>query len=164
MIGVLIFFKEIRISTMARGEYVTFTLVNPILSEWSHDDVNNSDLSGTLENRISVAYEAVFYESGAVRAGANGSPTGFGQDHYDTTPSPISLAGGGGGTLGSAIEGAFSLYDFIASGEAYENPLLAVLMGANLIGNIRGLSKEGEPTKNDREKLYVNTRYFWISC
>ena len=137
------FFKEIRISTMARGEYVTFTLVNPILSEWSHDDVNNSDLSGTLENRISVAYEAVFYESGAVRAGANGSPTGFGQDHYDTTPSPISLAGGGGGTLGSAIEGAFSLYDFIASGEAYENPLLAVLMGANLIGNIRGLSKEG---------------------
>jgi hypothetical protein len=137
------FFKEIKISTMARGEYITYTLVNPILTDWSHDDVNNSDGAGTLENRITVAYEAVFYESGAVRAGANGSPAGFGQDHYDTTPSPISLAGGGGGTLGSVIEGAFSLYDFIASGEAYENPLLAVLMGANLIGNIRGLSKDG---------------------
>jgi len=137
------FFKEIRISTMSRGEYVTYTLVNPLLTEWSHDDVNNSDGQGTLENRITVAYEAVFYESGRVRAGANGAPAGFGQDHYDTTPSPISLAGGGATGLGAAIEGAFSLYDFIASGEAYENPLLAVLMGANLIGNIRGLSKEG---------------------
>jgi hypothetical protein len=137
------FFKEIRISTMARGEYVTYTLVNPMLTAWSHDNVDNSDGAGTLQNQITVAYEAVFYESGAVNTGSNGNPVGFGQDHYDTTPSPISLAGGGGGTLGSAIEGAFSLYDFIASGEAYDNPLLAVLMGANLIGNVRGLSKDG---------------------
>ena len=26
------FFKEIKISTMARGEYVTYTLVNPMLT------------------------------------------------------------------------------------------------------------------------------------
>lgn len=137
------FFKEIKISTMARGEYVTYTLVNPMLTAWQHDSVDNGDGAGTLQNRITVAYEAVFYESGAVTAGANGDPAGFGQDHYDTTPSPISLAGGGATGLAAAIDGAFSLYDFIASGEAYENPLLAVLMGANLIGNVRNLSKEG---------------------
>jgi len=137
------FFKAIHISTMARGEYITYTLVNPIITSWSHDNVTNSDGAGVLENKIEVAYEAVFYESGAVRAGANGDPTGFGQDHYDRTPSPLSLAGGGGGGLAGAIDGAFSLYDFIASGDVYENPLLGVLMGANLIGNIRNLSKEG---------------------
>ena len=137
------FFKEIKISTMARGEYVTYTLVNPLITQWSHDDVSNSDGVGTLENKITVAYEAVFYEAGAVQAGANGEPAGFGQDHYDRTPSPLSLAGGGGGGLAGAIDGAFSLYDFIASGDVYENPLLGVLMGANLIGNIRNLSKDG---------------------
>jgi hypothetical protein len=137
------FFKEIRISTMARGEYITYTLVNPLLTAWSHDDVSNADGAGTLENKISIAYEAVFYESGAVETGSNGDPAGFGQDHYDTTPSPLSLAGGGGGGLAGAIDGAFSLYDFIASGDVYENPLLGVLMGANLIGNVRNLSKEG---------------------
>ena len=137
------FFKEIKISTMARGEYVTYTLVNPLITQWSHDDVSNSDGAGTLENKITVAYEAVFYEAGAVQAGANGEPAGFGQDHYDRTPSPLSLAGGGGGGLAGAIDGAFSLYDFIASGDVYKNPLLGVLMGANLIGNIRNLSKDG---------------------
>ena len=128
---------------MARGEYVTYTLVNPIITNWSHDNISNADGAGVLENKITLAYEAVFYESGAVQVGANGDPAGFGQDHYDNTPSPLSLAGGGGGGLAGAIDGAFSLYDFIASGEAYDNPLLAVLMGANLIGNVRNLSKEG---------------------
>jgi hypothetical protein len=128
---------------MARGEYVTYTLVNPLITQWAHDDVSNADGAGTLENKITVAYEAVFYEAGAVQAGANGEPAGFGQDHYDRTPSPLSLAGGGGGGLAGAIDGAFSLYDFIASGDVYENPLLGVLMGANLIGNIRNLSKDG---------------------
>ena len=137
------FFKEIRISTMARGEYVTYTLVNPIITNWSHDNISNADGAGTLENKITLAYEAVFYESGAVQVGANGDPAGFGQDHYDNTPSPLSLAGGGGGGLAGAIDGAFSLYDFIAGGDIFENPLLGVLMGANLIGNIRNLSKEG---------------------
>lgn len=137
------FFKAIHISTMARGEYTTFTLVNPILTSWSHDNVSASDTSKILENQISIAYESVFYDSGKVEPGGNGSPTGFGQDHYDTTPSPISLAGGGATGLGAAINGAFTLYDFIASGEAYNNPLLAVVLGGNLIGNVRGLSKEG---------------------
>ena len=137
------FFKAIKISTLTRGEYTTYTLVNPILTSWSHDNVNNSDGAGTLENRIQLAYESVFYESGPIEAGANGNPAGFGQDHYDTTPSPISLAGGGATGLGAAINGAFSLYDFIASGDAYNNPLLAVIQGANLIGNVRNLSKEG---------------------
>jgi len=43
------FFKSIKISVLARGEYTTYTLVNPILTSWSHDSVNNSDGAGTNE-------------------------------------------------------------------------------------------------------------------
>ena len=137
------FFKSIKISLMSRGEYTTYTLVNPILSSWSHDNVDNSDGAGTMSNSIQVAYEAVFYNQNSITIGSQGEPIGFGQDHYDTTPSPISLEGGGklglGGTIGSALD----LYEFIASGEAYNNPLLTILQGAQLLGNVRGLSKEG---------------------
>ena len=137
------FFKSIKISVLSRGEYTTYTLVNPILTSWSHDSVDNSDGAGTMSNSIQVAYEAVFYSQNSITTGPQGEPVGFGQDHYDTTPSPISLEGGGklglGGTIGSALD----LYEFISSGEAYNNPLLSILQGSQLIGNIRNLSKEG---------------------
>ena len=128
---------------LSRGEYTTYTLVNPILTSWSHDTVDNSDGAGTMSNSIQVAYEAVFYNQNSITIGSQGEPIGFGQDHYDTTPSPISLEGGGKLGLGGTIGSALNLYEFIASGEAYNNPLLTILQGAQLLGNIRGLSKEG---------------------
>ena len=137
------FFKNIKISTLSRGEYTTYTLVNPILTGWSHDNVDNSDGAGTMINSIEIAYEAVFYDQGSTKAGAQGEPAGFGQDHYDNMPSPISLEGGGKLGLGGTIGGALDLYEFIASGGAYNNPLLTILQGAQLLGNVRNLSKEG---------------------
>tara|TARA_R110000850_G_scaffold79433_1_gene171250 strand:- start:577 stop:1860 length:1284 start_codon:yes stop_codon:yes gene_type:complete len=137
------FFKNIKISTLSRGEYTTYTLVNPILTGWSHDNVDNSDGAGTMINSIEIAYEAVFYDQGSITAGAQGEPAGFGQDHYDNMPSPISLEGGGKLGLGGTIGGALDLYEFIASGGAYNNPLLTILQGAQLLGNVRNLSKEG---------------------
>jgi len=137
------FFKSIKISTLSRGEYTTYTLVNPILTNWSHDNHDNSDGAGTMANSIQIAYEAVFYNQSSITIGANGEPIGFGQDHYDKMPSPISLEGGGKLGLGGTIGGALDLYEFIASGEAYNNPLLTILQGAQLIGNVRSLSKEG---------------------
>ena len=137
------FFKNIKISTLSRGEYTTYTLVNPILTGWSHDNVDNSDGAGTMINSIEIAYEAVFYDQGSTTAGAQGEPAGFGQDHYDNMPSPISLEGGGKLGLGGTIGGALDLYEFIASGGAYNNPLLTILQGAQLLGNVRNLSKEG---------------------
>ena len=137
------FFRSIKISTLSRGEYTTYTLVNPILTGWEHDNVDNSDGAGMMSNSIEVAYEAVFYDQGSITAGSQGEPAGFGQDHYDNMPSPISLEGGGNLGLGGTIGGALDLYEFIASGGAYNNPLLTILQGAQLIGNVRNLSKEG---------------------
>lgn len=102
------FFRNIQISQMARKTYTTYTLVNPIITDWKHDNVDSGD-GGTMLNTITVAYEAVHYLRGSVTAGANGDPVGFGDtSHYDSTPSPITLTGGGtlglGGLFGSAID------------------------------------------------------------
>ena len=135
------FFDDITITQFARKKFTSFTIVNPIITNWQHDSVDAGDGAGMMENTITVAYEAVFYNRDNV---AYDNPKGFGDTaHYDRTPSPISPLGGSAGGLGTAIGTAISLAQYIAGGQNFNNPLEAILAGANLLGNIRSLSKEG---------------------
>ena len=79
------FFTYIKIYQMARHQYVSYTLYNPLISKWNHDnlDYKSTDLH---DNTVNIAYEAVSYGSGIVTPG---DPEGFGMDHYDQTPSPL---------------------------------------------------------------------------
>jgi hypothetical protein len=74
---------------MARHEYVSYKLINPIITSWSHNKVDYAQ-NAVHDNSMGLAYEAVEYGSGVVSAN---DPIGFGNEHYDTTPSP--LRGGG---------------------------------------------------------------------
>ena len=133
------FFQNIQISQMARKAYTTYTLVNPIITDWQHDTVDSSDGATTMVNTITVMYEAVHYSRGNVEAGANGDPKGFGDpQHYDVTPSMLN-GGGLGGILGTASQ----LFGFITKGTGFPNPLQAGLAAAGLIANVRNLSSEG---------------------
>lgn len=79
------FFNYITIYQMARHEFVSYTLINPIISSWNHNKVSYSQ-NGTHDNTISIQYEAVNYGSGLVTPG---DPEGFGLEHYDQTPSSL---------------------------------------------------------------------------
>jgi hypothetical protein len=79
------FFNYITIYQMARHEFVSYTLINPIISSWNHNKVSYSQ-TGTHDNTISIQYEAVNYGSGLVTPG---DPEGFGLEHYDQTPSSL---------------------------------------------------------------------------
>lgn len=83
------FFNYITIYQMARHEYVSYKLINPIITAWNHNNLDYSQQTAH-DNSATIAYEAVAYGSGVVTAG---DPEGFGQEHYDQTPSP--LVGGG---------------------------------------------------------------------
>lgn len=134
------FFDRIEIAQLSKKTYTKYTLVNPIITDWQHDQVDSGDAGTAMMNGITLNYDTVFYDRGEVEAGANGEPAGFGAvDHYDVTPSPISLLGGG--TLG--IDGIFGagldLYDYITKGKNFSSPLEAGIAAANLFGNIRDL-------------------------
>ena len=90
------FFSSIQIFQMSRREYQCFTLIRPIVSAWQHDTMDQEDGSGIVQSRMTVNYEAVFYNKGLV---SDGSLTGFGKEYYDKAPSPLSLAGGGTETI-----------------------------------------------------------------
>ena len=83
------FFKEIHISQLSRGLYTRFTLVNPLLEKFDHDDLDYSDGGKILENNITIRYEAVFIETDRIDE-TNHTPDGFSQVHYDHKPSSLS--------------------------------------------------------------------------
>ena len=136
------FFQDITITQFHRKRFTSFTLVNPIITNWQHDTVDAGDGAGMSENIITVAYEAVFYNRDQVEYD---NPKGFGDTAlYDRTPGPLSPLGGQSFDFGTALGTAISLAQFIGgSRDDFNNPLEAVLAGANLLGNIRNLSQEG---------------------
>jgi hypothetical protein len=138
------FFQSIEISQFAKKTFTTYTIVNPVITAWQHDGVDSADGNTTMQNSITIAYEAVHYSRGAVRADADGSPTGFGAtQHYDAQPSPISLLGGGQLGVGGLFGAGADLYDYIASGSTFRSPLEAGLAVFQILRSAQGLTSEG---------------------
>lgn len=83
------FFNYIRIYQLSRQKWFSYTLINPLITQWGHDTLDNSDGTGLMENVVSIAYEGVIYNNGAVSE--RGEPAGFTdqETRYDTTPSPL---------------------------------------------------------------------------
>jgi hypothetical protein len=133
------FFTSIQISQLARHQYLTMTLVNPMIESWQHDTLDNSASAEPVQSTMTVAYESVFYADGPIQEGT--SPKGFAQEHYDSTPSPIS-AGSAASLFGSAgvLAGGTSVLGDIAGGKA---DLGTLLTAARTVNNAKKLTKEG---------------------
>ena len=133
------FFDSITISQMARKSYTAFTLINPIISGWQHDTMDNS-VSDTVSNTMTLDYETVHYSRGTV---GKGGPKGFSEEHYDKTPSPNSLMGGGASSLlgvGGVLAGGMSvLGDISNDGVTFGT----VLTAANTLQNAGNLTQGG---------------------
>lgn len=84
------FFTSITLYQLSRQQYFAYTLVNPIITQWSHGNVDASDGAGLNENTMGIAYEAVLYTNGSI--GEDSQPVAFtdAETGYDQTPSPIS--------------------------------------------------------------------------
>lgn len=133
------FFTSIQISQMARKQYTTYTLVNPVIQSWNHDTLDNSASAEPVQNSMTVVYESVFYADGPVEAG--NAPVGFAENHYDQTPSPIK-AGNATSLFGASgvLAGGASVLGDIASGKANIGTLITA---ANSIKNAKNLTKQG---------------------
>ena len=108
------FFQKITIYQMANKQYASYTLVNPVITAWNHDTLDYGS-SIPAEQSMTVAYEAVTYGTGYVR---QGDPPGFAEDHYDTLPSPLKLAGGSSNNLfgpAGVLAGAESVFGAVSS-------------------------------------------------
>ena len=138
------FFKSVTIYTMSRRRFVGYTLVNPRIKSWSHGGMDYS-VGEFNESTMSLEYEAVRYSTGNVSVG---EPKGFATLHYDTVPSPLSVAGGGVATLtgdGGVLDGLDQIFGDIGSGAAFNTPggfIGTLAKTVNTYKNFKSLSKD----------------------
>lgn len=133
------FFKSIDIYVLHQHKFTQYTLVNPLITEWNHDGLDQGDGAKILTNKMTLSYETVIYKEGTI---SKDSPEGFSAIYYDTSPSPLSISGNGTNTLlgaGGVIAGASSVFGSLAQG----NILGALIQGNNLVRNAGQLTKAG---------------------
>ena len=115
------FFKNITVFGMNQHDYTAYTLVNPVITNFSHDTYNYNEGGGTMQNRMTIDYETVVYNYGSLDGREPGQiVTGFGDTaHYDTSPSPIMNAGANGMILGQGglIDAAGGAINSLARGD-----------------------------------------------
>jgi len=149
------FFTDVTLYLMARKSFNSVKLINPVITSWNHDTMSHSD-SGTAQNSMQLAYEAVSYDYGQVQ---RNNPPSFAADHYDHVPSPLSLAGGGTRTVfgsGGVLAGISTVFGNVASGKAFESPanfLTTAIQTINTMQNAKTLTKAG--IKNEFQNIAV---------
>ena len=96
------FFKSITIYGLSRHKGAAYTLINPIITSFSHDTYDYAQGTGTMEMSMTLEYETVVYNDIDLdgRTPEKLIP-GFGiQTTYDRTLSPINKPGANGTILG----------------------------------------------------------------
>lgn len=96
------FFRDITIYGFNQHKWAAYVLINPMISNWSHDNYDYYQDGGVMENNMTVMYETVKYYEGAIgAAGADPNIAGFGApQYYDKQQSPLSRPGGTRSVLG----------------------------------------------------------------
>jgi len=139
------FFNEISIYQLARHQFFEFTLINPMVTQWEPPRLDAGSSQPT-ENSMTVIYEGVRYSTGRV---STDNPAGFAQLHYDKSPSPLSIMGGGSGGLfgsGGVIAGGLDVFGDVYSGEAFSDPFALIgtaIKAKNTYENAKNLTSEG---------------------
>ncbi len=114
------FFRDIRIYGMDQHKYAEYVLINPLITNWAHDQYSYAEGGGTMQNSMTIAYETVKYYSGAISASRpDVNVQGFADPaHYDTTRSPIAREGSNATIFGQggALDTAAGILEDLSSG------------------------------------------------
>lgn len=131
------YLKGIEIFVLHKKRFTSMTLVNPVIGAFSHDNLDQADGTGIMNNTMQILYETVIYKSGIINR--NNVP-GFATINYDNSPSPLSVLGGGTNSIfgpGGVIDGVGSVIRNVRSG----NILGAILSASNTYNNAKKIKK-----------------------
>jgi len=81
------FLYEINLYVLHQRQFTQYTLINPKITEWQHDSIDQSSGNKIMQNKMTIAYESVVYSSGEITK--EGNPVGFAVRYYDNEDSPI---------------------------------------------------------------------------
>jgi hypothetical protein len=132
------YLKGIEIFVLHKQRFTSMTLVNPVIGSFSHDNLDQADGAGVLNNTMQILYETVIYKAGIINR--NNVP-GFATINYDQSPSPLSILGGGTNSIfgpGGVVDGIGSVIRNVNEG----NLLGAILSASNTYNNAKKIKKK----------------------
>ena len=146
------FFKNITVFGFNQHNFTAYTLINPVINSFGHDTYNYAEGGGTMTNRMTIDYETVVYNYGAMDGRNPGNiVTGFGDSaNYDTLPSPI--VGQGQGTIlgqGGLVDAAGGAIRSLQRGD-----IAGAISGAlSAVNTVNQLTKPGNNVNVGREAI-----------
>jgi hypothetical protein len=127
------FFTDIRIYGINQHKFAEYILINPLISEWSHDTFDYAQGDGVMENIVTLQYETVKYRKGWIgdqRPDTN--VTGFASPtQYDVEPSP--------NVVNAGLASVISSGDRIDTGAG----MIQDLQTSGLMGSVGGVQSAG---------------------
>lgn len=113
------FFRDISIYGFNQHKFVEYVLINPMITEWNHDQYDYAQDGGIMENTMTIAYETVKYYSGGIgKARSDTNVQGFADPNsYDNVKSPLSRPGGTQSILGQGglLDTGIGIYEDLQS-------------------------------------------------
>ena len=85
------YLRSIRLYSLHQKRFSEYVLINPIIKSFAHGQ-HQSGESTLMQHEMTIEYESVLYYYGSV---SSNTVKGFANLHYDRTPSPLTVAGGG---------------------------------------------------------------------
>jgi hypothetical protein len=141
------FFVSVDIYQLYKKRYTSFKLVNPLIKEWAHDQLDQTQGNRLLTSRMTLDYETVIYNTSPSNKGTLENP-GFAKDHYDNTPSPLVIGGFGTNSIlgpGGLVAGASEIFGELQNIDTASplDILNTAIKSGNLARNSKTVSKAG---------------------
>ena len=131
------FFNDITIYGLSQKTFAQYTMINPLITSWTHDTYDYSQGNQVMTNTMTIKYETVKYYSGDI-GGATPSSTvpGFADPaHYDTKKSPIAPPG----STDQVVQGG----SLVSVPNGMKQDLQALAVGKNTLQNVLGAVGQG---------------------
>ena len=133
------YLRGVEIFVLHKKRFTSMTLVNPVIGSFAHDNLDQADGAGVMNNTMQILYESVIYKAGIIN---KDTVKGFATINYDNSPSPLTILGGGTNSIfgpGGIVDGIGSVLGNLTS----KNPniLGAILGAANIYNNAKKIKK-----------------------
>ncbi len=157
------FLNYVKVHTFAKRGWSGYTLVNPIIVGWSSDTFDWTS-SNPAEHTLTIAYDAVTFDSGSA---GPGSPPNFASGSYDLTPSPLQTPSRGRspapGVQNGVLNGVEQVFNNVERktdpSSAFKSPYSAAVANPEAIAqynNTQTLTRQGRP--NETRNLAISNQ------
>lgn len=135
------YLNSIRIYSLHQKKFSEYVLINPLIKNFRHGE-HAASPGEMMSHDMTIEYESVLYCYGSV---SSNTVKGFAQLHYDTSPSPLTPAGGGTRSIlgpGGLLQTGNDIIENLAEG----NYGAAAFLAARGFNNLKNMNLKSAAT------------------